>query len=91
MSAEVYANGFRPGVDVCGLPGAAPGVIPAPGQPPRNYEPCCPDGVDCAPVYGNRVYCSCSVQTAEYKFLSHCRAYQIPAMTAAYPTKCEAM
>lgn len=73
------ADAFTPGVTRCGL-----------AETSDPYFPCCPDGVDCAPLYGVRDYCSCTVQPAgsPSQTLHTCEAFQVPAKTAKWPTRC---
>lgn len=70
-------DGFTPGLDMCGHENAP------------NYTACCPDGMDCKPLYGDRYFCSCSVQPMPYGFLKTCEPFQtINPKTTRYPTRC---
>lgn len=75
------ADAFTPGVTQCGLP-----------ETPNPYFPCCPDGMDCVPIYGVRQYCSCTVQPplTTSDTLHTCEVFQgfVNPKTTKYPTRC---
>ncbi len=71
------AETFTPGVDPCGWYQSV------------GYVACCPDGVDCAPLYGERTYCSCGVQPHSFSLMTRCMAItNSNPKTAKYPTEC---